>query len=178
MSSATHHTEPYALAREAGVTDLWWPHGPCVGRYTFKTTAAQTGGALSQVLIRDGRGAATPLHIHHDTDETFHVLSGMVTIAVGDELVEAGAGDFVFGPRGVPHAFLVTSERAELLVTMAGAGTEGPLGHGIHGFFQEVAPPVVEGVAPPSPAVPDGELFARRMAVYGIELVGPPPFAT
>jgi hypothetical protein len=59
---------------------------------------------------------------------------------------------------------------------VAGAGTQGPEGSGMHGFFLEVAPPFVEGEPAPAPAVPDGELFARRMAVYGIELVGPPPF--
>ena len=42
-------------------------------------------------------------------------------------------------------------------------------------FFREVAVPYVHGDAPPAPAAPDPELFARRMAVYGIDLVGPPP---
>ena len=76
----------------------------------------------------------------------------------------------------MPHSFLVTSEHARFLVTFAGAGTEGPEGHGVEGFFKEVAPPVVEGEAAPAPAMPDPQKFGRRMAVYGMELVGPPPF--
>ena len=36
--------------------------------------------------------------------------------------------------------------------------------------------PVIEGEAPPAPRrCPTRELFASRMAVYGIDLVGPPP---
>ena len=169
-------TAPYLAPSEAGVTDVWWPYGPCVGRYTFKATESETGGELIQVLISDGRGAATPLHTHTDTDETFFVIEGTVEAVIGAERVEAGAGDFVFGPRGVPHAWSVTSERARLLVTIAGAGTRGPQGCGLHGFFNEVATPVVDGVDPPRPAMPDPELFAHRMAAYGIEMLGPPPF--
>jgi hypothetical protein len=69
----------------------------------------------------------------------------------------------------------VTSERAELFVTSGPAGSPGDAGSGIDGFFREVGLPVVEGEAPPEPTMPDNEHFARRMASYGIELVGPPP---
>jgi hypothetical protein len=47
-------------------------------------------------------------------------------------------------------------------------------GRGVGGFFREVASPVADGEMP-QPTVPDTEHFARRMAEYGIELVGPPP---
>jgi mannose-6-phosphate isomerase-like protein (cupin superfamily) len=166
---------PYLLDKETGVTDIWWPFGPAVGRYSIKTTAEQTDGRLLQLLAQDSRGAAPPMHIHHDADETFYVIDGKLTIFVGDERVEAGPGDFVLGPKGVPHAFLVRSERAEFLVTFAPAGTEGPAGCGVDGFFREIAVPVVAGEPPPEPAEPDPEEFARKAALYGIEIVGPPP---
>jgi mannose-6-phosphate isomerase-like protein (cupin superfamily) len=158
------------LSKDEGVADLWWPFGSVTGRYTIKTTGAQTHGDLVQVLIRDSKGAATPLHVHHDTDETFYVIDGSLTIVIGDERIDAAAGDFVLAPRGVPHAFLVTSETIEMLVTCGPAGLEG----GIDGFFREVADPV-DGGEPPAPRMPDPELFATRMLNYGIELVGPPP---
>jgi mannose-6-phosphate isomerase-like protein (cupin superfamily) len=166
---------PYVLGKDAGVTDIWWPFGPVVGRYSIKTTAEQTDGRLLQLLVNDSRGAAPPMHIHHDADETFYVIDGALTIFVGDERIEVGAGDFVLGPRGVPHAFLVRSEHAEFLVTFAPAGTEGPAGHGVDGFFREIAVPVIPGEPPPEPAEPDPEEFARKAALYGIEIVGPPP---
>jgi mannose-6-phosphate isomerase-like protein (cupin superfamily) len=120
-----------------------------------------------QMLVTDRRGAAPPLHIHHEEDETFLVLEGEMTIFVGDERIECGPGDFVFGPKGVPHAFLVRSEQAEFLVTFTPAGIEN--------FFAEVAVPVVPGEPAPDPVAPDVEEWARKMAAYAIEIVGPPP---
>jgi quercetin dioxygenase-like cupin family protein len=173
MTATTSTAQPTKLARDEGVLDLWWPYGPSVGRYTIKTTGAGSQGSLVQLVIRDSQGAATPVHIHHDADETFYVLSGEVTAFVGDERIDARAGDFVFGPRGVPHAWVVRSESAELLVTSGPAGTEDAEGHGIDGFFREVGFPV-DGPKP-EPQMPDNEHFARRMMAYNIELVGPPP---
>jgi quercetin dioxygenase-like cupin family protein len=174
MTVATS-TKAYALDKEQGITDLWWPFGPSVGRYTIKAAEAQTDGRLIQMLIQESRGAGTPLHIHHDADESFYVIAGELTVFIGEERFEAKAGDYVFAPMGVTHAFSVTSDSAEFLVSFAGAGTEGPRGAGVHGFFREVATPVVDGEAPPAPALPDPAEFVRLMAVYGIEFVGPPP---
>lgn len=157
-------------------TDLWWPYGPQTGRYTFTCSGHDTDGRMAQVLASEVRGAATPLHIHHDTDESILVITGSVSVAVGDDRVDAGAGDYVLLPMGVAHAWTVTSDTAKLFITVAGAGTTGPAGYGLEGFFTEVCPPVVDGVDAPEPALPDPEVFARLMITYGIELVGPPPF--
>jgi quercetin dioxygenase-like cupin family protein len=167
-------TTNLVLGKDQGTLDLWWPYGPAVGRYTFKTDAQQSRGDLIQMLVRDSRGAATPMHVHHGTDETFYLIEGEMTVYVGDERHDVKAGDFVFGPRGVPHCWIATSETIEMLVTLGPAGTEGDNGTGIAGFFSEVASQVGEGEKP-APAMPDQELFATRMLHYGIELVGPPP---
>ena len=76
---------------------------------------------------------------------------------------------------GVPHAFVVTSEQVELFVTFAGAGTDGPLGAGVARILQRGRTPVAADIEPPQPHKPDVAEFARLMAVYGMELVGPPP---
>jgi mannose-6-phosphate isomerase-like protein (cupin superfamily) len=176
MSTIAKETagQPYALPADEGVSDYWWPYGPVVGRYSIKISGEQTQGRLLQMHVIDGPGAAPPMHIHHDTDETWYVIDGELTVFVGDERIECRAGDFVFGPMGVPHSFLVTSARCEFLVTFAPAGTEGRSGFGVDGFFREVAP-VAPGQGRPEPTQPDPEDFARRMAHYGIEFVGPPP---
>jgi mannose-6-phosphate isomerase-like protein (cupin superfamily) len=157
----------YLLAEDSGLTDVWWPYQPQVGRYTVKIGAEQTEGRLSQLLCRDRRGGAPPLHIHHREDETFYVIAGEISFVVGDQRIEATSGDFVFAPKGVPHAFLVTSDRAEYLASFSPAGAER--------FFAEVAPRVVSGEPAPSPSAPDPAEFARTAATYGIEIVGPPP---
>lgn len=52
----------------------------------------------------DRAGEGPVLHVH-PYDEVFVVLEGRARFHVGDEVVEAEAGDVVFGPRGVPHRF-------------------------------------------------------------------------
>lgn len=163
----------YALSRNAGVTDIWFP--PNASRWTFKTGAGQTQGRLLQALGRESRGGAPPLHVHHDTDESWFVLDGELTIWVGDDTFDARAGDYVLGPMGVPHTYLVTSERAELLVAFAPAGMQGPEGAGLEGFFRDIGIPVVDGEAAPEPVPPDPEVFTHKAALYGIEIIGPPP---
>ena len=141
--------QPLVLAKDEGVTDLWWPHAPEVGRYTFKTTGEHTEGRFIQLLVQDRRGASTPLHVHRDADETFYVIEGEATIVVGDERIEAKAGDFVFGPMGVPHAFVVTSERLEMLVTVTpGPGRRGRSEQECTASSRRWPGPVVAGEAP------------------------------
>lgn len=166
-------TGGYLLPKDSGLTDIWFP--PTAGRWTTKTAADQTEGRLLQMLGVESRGGAAPLHRHHDADESWYVLDGRATIFVGDECLEAGPGDFILGPKGVPHSFLVTSERAEFLVSFAPAGVEGPSGIGLDGFFREIGIPVVPGEPRPEPVAPDPEDFARRAAQYAIEILGPPP---
>ena len=167
--------QPYALPKDGGVTDFWLPFVTGVSRISTKVSGEQTAGRLLQVRSTDSRGAAPPLHIHHDADETWYVIDGRLTVFVGEERIEAGPGDFVFGPMGVPHAFLVTSERAETLITFSPAGTKGRMGYGVDGFFREAAVAAVPGQAPPAPTEPDPEELAGLMIQYGIETLGPPP---
>jgi quercetin dioxygenase-like cupin family protein len=44
-----------------------------------------------------------PLHVHPYTDEAFYVAEGELTLQLGDREVVAGAGSFVFVPRGMVH---------------------------------------------------------------------------
>jgi hypothetical protein len=60
----------------------------------------------------------------HNEDETFYVLDGEIVALVGDERITLSAGDFAFAPRGVPHATVVSSERAGVLVTTSPGGLE------------------------------------------------------
>ncbi len=164
MTTQTQIT-PYAFKPAAGLAEVWW----LGGRVTIKADSAQTGGRVAQLEFDDPRGTAPPVHIHHAEDETFYVLSGAMTILAGDERIDATAGDFVFVPRGTPHSYIVTSERARLLATFSPAGIEAIFvevgvrddGHG--------APSLADAVLPPP------EELARTFARYGCEIVGPPP---
>ena len=52
----------------------------------------------------DTVGAGPRLHVH-PYDETFIVVEGHARFFVGDTTLDAGAGEIVFGPAGVPHRF-------------------------------------------------------------------------
>lgn len=159
------HTPAYLLADGAGVADVWWPFSAGVARYTQKLTGAQSEGRLFQMLVTEPRGAAPPLHVHGDADETFYILDGEVTFVAGEAKIAAAAGDYVFVSKGCPHTFIVRSEQARMLVTFGPAGVEG--------FFTELG---TDAQHPkPAPQAPDPERFASVADGYGMDIVGPPP---
>jgi mannose-6-phosphate isomerase-like protein (cupin superfamily) len=52
----------------------------------------------------DEIGAGPPLHVHK-YDEVFIIREGHAVFTIGDEKIEAKAGDVLFGPADVPHKF-------------------------------------------------------------------------
>ena len=72
-----------------------------------KATAADTGGQMTNVEVTEPPGIEASLHVHHCDDEGFWVLEGDIASEVGDATIEAGAGDYVFGPRDISPRFTV-----------------------------------------------------------------------
>jgi quercetin dioxygenase-like cupin family protein len=69
-------------------------------------TGATTGGTFGLVEHDlPARQLGSPIHTHANEDEYSYVLSGRLTARIGDEVVEAGPGELVVKPRGIPHAF-------------------------------------------------------------------------
>jgi len=52
----------------------------------------------------DEVGVGPKLHVH-PYDETFVVTQGRARFFVGDQVIDAEAGDIVLGPKGLPHRF-------------------------------------------------------------------------
>jgi quercetin dioxygenase-like cupin family protein len=157
-------TKQYALAAGQGLADIWWK----TGRIIVKATADQTGGSFSQVESIDPRGTGTPLHMHRNEEEAFYVLEGELTMFVGDEQFDVSAGDYAIVPRNVPHAYLVRSEVARMLVTFSPSGFEEA--------FVDLGIPVADSPEPPAETVmPPVEEIVRAFAPYGCEILGPPP---
>ncbi|HWC52069.1 MAG TPA: cupin domain-containing protein [Chitinophagaceae bacterium] len=57
--------------------------------------------------IKEGGPA---LHFHYEQDEYWYILQGEFHFKVGEQSFAAKAGDTVFGPRMVPHAFTKVGE--------------------------------------------------------------------
>jgi mannose-6-phosphate isomerase-like protein (cupin superfamily) len=75
---------------------------------------------------------AAPLHKHNREDEYSYVIEGRMGALLGDDVVEAGAGDLVFKPRYLWHTFWNAGvEPCRILEIIAPAGFEG--------FFKELS---------------------------------------
>ena len=80
------------------------------------------------------RQLGSPIHTHEREDEYSYVLSGRLWAQVGDVVLEAGPGEVVVKPRGIPHAFWNTGgEPVRFLEVISPAGFE-------EYFFELAAP--------------------------------------
>ena len=134
------------------------------GRHTWKATAEETGGAF--LIFEDDldAGKVTPLHRHPDADETFYMLEGEILLHVaGAENRPLQAGDIAIVPRGIPHAFMVTSGRARMLCLQTPGSGEA--------FYRDAPEPVTAGQS--APAV---DFDRVRAAAASTGAIGPPPF--
>lgn len=163
-------TTAISVFRQGGEGEqLWFAGG---GLLTMKATSEETGGAFSLFEDREVLGKPTPLHLHPDNDEVTYVLEGEILVHIDGEEHRVGEGGVSVVPRGVPHAFLVTSETARLLcLTVPGTGWA-------EVQYRELCEPASADAVPGS-RPPD---FARVREVAArsdtIEILGPPPFAS
>jgi mannose-6-phosphate isomerase-like protein (cupin superfamily) len=63
-----------------------------------------------------------PLHIHIDQDEWFFVTEGEYLFQCGTDKFHMKAGDTIFLPRNMPHAFIQLTEKAKTIVSYMPAG--------------------------------------------------------
>ncbi|MDQ3850258.1 MAG: cupin domain-containing protein [Actinomycetota bacterium] len=124
-----------------------------------------TGGALGVVDASFYQGFGPPLHVHRREDESLYVLEGRIRFRTGDDEFVAGPGTWVWGPRGVPHAFKVESERARALVVVTPGGF-------FERMFEEGGTPV--GEAPEAPEQTyDPEAAVALAQRFEFDVVGP-----
>jgi quercetin dioxygenase-like cupin family protein len=77
---------------------------PGTDAMTLKATGEQTAGSIGFLEATSSPGYGPPRHIHRSHDELFYVLEGEFRFLVGERLVSAPPGSFVFVPRGTVHA--------------------------------------------------------------------------
>jgi len=153
------------IVRQADEGERMWFAGG--GVFTWKVTAAETGGAFFMIEDHMERGKVTPLHLHPDQDETIYVLAGEIAAYFDDAEHRVGAGGLFFAPRGLPHAFMVTSETAHVLSLQTPGSGES--------FYREVGEPATDEDATRPADWERLRAVAERSPC--IEILGPPPFA-
>lgn len=78
------------------------------------------------------RALAAPLHYHHNEDEYSYVLEGKLGALLGEEVVTAAPGTWVFKPRGQWHTFWNAGDTpCHIIEVISPAGFEN--------YFREVA---------------------------------------
>ena len=166
MSTQIPSVAPIAL--QPGEGEARWFLGFLV---TIKSSGATTNGRVAVIEHLGTRGLGSPLHVHHNEDEWFYITEGELTFWVGGQLTDAPAGSFVYGPRGIPHTFTVTSPEARFLLVTEPAGFEG--------FMRALSEPAQSLTLPPATTpTPDPERMTAIATEYGIEILGPPGIPT
>lgn len=70
-------------------------------------------------------GFATGLHVHRVQEETFYVLEGVCQWRVGETVIHAEPGTYLFVPPGAPHDIANVGDRpARVLMTVSPPGHE------------------------------------------------------
>ena len=137
------------------------------GVLTMKATAAETGGAF--LLFEDlmSQGKTTPLHVHTNEDETLYVLEGEILVNIDGKNHPVGPRGVAIAPRGVPHAFLVTSPTARVLTLQTPGSAEA--------FYRGASEPA-RADADPSGPVDFARVRESADRSGSMQVLGPPPF--
>ena len=162
MSNVT--TDPQPSLVGPGEGEDYWFLGALA---TIKASTETTGGGVAVIEHLAPLGHGSPLHIHTREDEWFYVLEGELTFWVDGEVSVAPAGSFVYGPKGLAHTFIVSSEVARFLLVTEPAGFEQ--------FTRALGQPAARReIPPPATEQPDIEGLVKLAAGFGLEIVGPP----
>ncbi len=126
---------------------------------TIKLRGAETGGAFALVEVLSPPESGAPPHVHSREDETFCVIEGEFEFTVGDDVIRAGPGAYLFGPRGIVHSFKnVGTQSGRLLFILSPPGLER--------LFEEMDQMSEQGPPPPEKLMP-------HIATYGVEFLPP-----
>lgn len=128
-----------------------------------KLTSENTAGACTILELNAMARSGPFLHVHHREDEWYYVLSGQFLFRAGGEERSLLPGASIWLPRGIPHVWANTTVSEGKLILLCQPG-------GFERFFDEI------GNVPADKKSPDK--MKELMAKYGIDLLGPPIFAS
>jgi quercetin dioxygenase-like cupin family protein len=116
-----------------------------------------SGGNLFIIEQTFREKGGPPRHLHYEHDEWFYAVEGEYLVEAAPEKTRLKAGDSLFAPRKVPHAWAFVGDAlGRLLVGFTPAGK-------MEAFFREVTK---------ADAMPSQDLALWR--AHGMEVVGPP----
>jgi quercetin dioxygenase-like cupin family protein len=108
----------------------------------------------------------TPLHRHHDDDESFYILEGTMRLFLeGGRVVDATPGAFVHIPAGVAHGFRAMTALRMLVLSDPAGFVEFVRDYGIEAPRRELPPETP----------PDVARLGAIAQKHRIEILGPLP---
>jgi quercetin dioxygenase-like cupin family protein len=135
--------------------------------FHFLSMGNETNGNQSLIKITVQRGAEPPAHTHSREDESYYILAGSIRYTIGDDVITANAGEYIYLPKDVAHKFEIVSEKAEVLMWISPAGLDQ--------WFWDNSIPAPDGKPLPLQAGPPPshviEHFVRSLRDYGVEMV-------
>ena len=135
-------------------------------RIGFRLTSKETNDALSVIDMQMTPGSEPVRHYHLWEDETLILHKGTATFFIGDDIINAKAGDIVFIPRTVPHHFVITSNTVHCTLLITPGGLES--------FFGEATVPFERDILPTADRIStkeEMEIINRDAEKYGIRFV-------
>ena len=127
--------------------------------WTWKANGRDNEGRFDFLVSEVAYGTGPGLHVHATQEDTFYVIDGVLTVQLGDDIVELGPGDFGTAPPGVPHSFTnADAERACRTVNLMTPGI------GFDHYIGQIEKVVATG---------DHDALERLHAQYGVTVVGP-----
>ncbi len=133
--------------------------GVTLNTLDIKVSGKDTGSDLA-VFEQTGLTpkGGPPLHIHPNQDEWFYVIEGEYLFQVGEDKFQMKAGDTIFLPRKVQHAFIQLTEKGKMIVSYLPAGK-----------MEEFFAVTDKWTKPPSK-----EEIEKTFADHEMQVVGPP----
>jgi mannose-6-phosphate isomerase-like protein (cupin superfamily) len=112
-------TASRAYKRLPGLSNSTWYKGTLIIQMAG---TADNNGAFDLAIAKIRRGTEPPPHVHSREDEFFYVLSGELRSYVDERVIQVRAGECIFFPRRVPHAWLISSEEVHVMVLATPGG--------------------------------------------------------
>ena len=158
-------TTPPVVRADAEGERRWFFGG---GEHTWKVHADETDGAFFLFEDRMEQGKMTPLHTHPESDETMYVLEGEILMHLDGREHRVGAGGRRGPARATARLHGAVADREMLCLHTPGS---------CEAFYREASEPGSSGVAASGPVDFD-RVRASAERNGGIQLLGPPPFAS
>lgn len=146
--------------------ELLWFNGTLA---TIRISGRAGADSISVIEHLMPYGSSPPLHVHHNEDEVFHILEGVVRFNIAGSDIYGRAGQTLLAPKGVPHCYRVVSAEGARCLTVTTRGD-------FERMVREVSVPA-ERAEIPRQVAPTPEVIAalaEACARNGIDIIGAP----